>query len=111
MAKFVLDRECEFRMFRYTHRLWLLQENADLTFVEARIYLHKERCESLEKLSKEFDIEITDEYYEEIVKKVEEIEKTKDIFLGYTPLQCPEDESEKWKDMFFNKNNTKYLGD
>ena len=109
MGKFVLDRESEFRMIRYVHRSWLLQENAGLTFAEARIYLHKERCESLEKLAKEFDIENIEECYEEIVKRVEKIGKTKEIFFGYTPLQSPYDESDKWKEMIFDERNNEYF--
>ena len=48
----------EFRMVRYATRSWLLQERVPLSFVQARIYLHEEKPETLEEIAEKFNLPI-----------------------------------------------------
>ena len=46
----------EFREVRYATRSWLLQERVPLTFIQARVYLHLERPETLESIAEDFGL-------------------------------------------------------
>lgn len=78
----------EFRMIRYATRSWLLQERVPLTFLQARIYLHKEKPETLEEIAERFGLPIEKVLEAESIirKKVEEAEKERDIFFSHTPI-------------------------
>lgn len=78
----------EFQMVRYATRSMLLQERVPLTFVEARIYLHEEKPESLEDIAERFDIplERIREVEPIIRKKVEDAEKQREVFFGHGPI-------------------------
>ena len=78
----------EFRMIRYATRSWLLQERVPLTFLQARIYLHKEKPETLEEIAERFSLPIDKVLEAESIirKKVENAEKERDIFFGHTPI-------------------------
>lgn len=78
----------EFRMVRYATRSWLLQERVPLSFVQARIYLHEEKPETLEEIAEMFNLPINKVKEAEPVirKKVEEAEKERDVFFGHTPI-------------------------
>lgn len=78
----------EFRLVRYATRSWLLQERVPLTFVQARIYLHKEKPESLEEIAERFGLPIDEVICAEsqIRKKVEDAGKKREIFFGHEPI-------------------------
>ena len=78
----------EFRMVRYATRSWLLQERVPLSFVQARIYLHEEKPETLEEIAEMFNLPINKVKEAEpiIRKKVEDAEKERDIFFGHSPI-------------------------
>ena len=80
--------EEEFRMVRYATRSWLLQERVPLSFVQARIYLHDEKPETLEEIAELFNLPIDKVIEAEpiIRKKVEDAEKERDIFFGHSPI-------------------------
>lgn len=78
----------EFRVVRYATRSWLLQERVPLSFVQARIYLHEEKPETLEEIAEKFNLPIdrVKEAEPIIRKKVEDAEKERDIFFGHSPI-------------------------
>lgn len=78
----------EFRMVRYATRSWLLQERVPLSFVQARIYLHEEKPETLEEIAEMFNLPINKVKEAESIirKKVEDAEKERDIFFGHSPI-------------------------
>ncbi len=80
--------EEEFRMVRYATRSWLLQERVPLSFVQARIYLHVEKPETLEEIAEKFNLPINKVKEAEpiIRKKVEDAEKEREIFFGHDPI-------------------------
>ncbi len=80
--------EEEFRIVRYATRSWLLQERVPLSFVQARIYLHEEKPETLEEIAEKFNLPINKVKEAEpiIRKKVEDAEKERDIFFGHDPI-------------------------
>ena len=61
----------EFHQIRYATRSWLLQERVPLSFVQARIYLHEEKPETLEEIAEKFGFSISE------VKKAEPIIRKK----------------------------------
>ncbi|MBR4504286.1 MAG: hypothetical protein IKP20_04875 [Candidatus Methanomethylophilaceae archaeon] len=81
----------EFREVRYATRSWLLQERVPLTFVQARIFLHHERPETLESISKEFGLPLdkVKESEKLIREKVEEAMERREVFFGHGPLYPP----------------------
>ena len=78
----------EFRMVRYATRSWLLQERVPLSFVQARIYLHEEKPETLDEIAEKFNLPIdrVKEAEPTIRKKVENAEKVRDVFFGHGPI-------------------------
>lgn len=78
----------EFRMVRYATRSWLLQERVPLSFVQARIYLHEEKPETLEEIAEKFNLPIDRVREAEpiIKKKVKDAEKERDIFFDHGPI-------------------------
>lgn len=82
-----LTRE-QFLKVRYATRLWLLQERAHLTFMEARCYLREERNETVKSLAESFGVdEPTIEHtIEEAERKYEEASKLYEIFFGHGPV-------------------------
>ena len=86
------------RMIRYCMRMWLLQEIAGCTFIEARIYLRKERNETPEKLMADYSISL-DEYTKiekTAISKMQAFSEA-ELFRGYSAIYPNEDEkSESW---------------
>ncbi len=80
--------EKEFQEVRYATRMWLLQERVPLSFVEARIFLHKEKPETLEEIANRFGLSLEDvlKSEPEIKKKVDVAMKYREIFFGHTPI-------------------------
>ena len=78
----------EFRMIRYATRSWLLQERVPLSFVQARIYLHEEKPETLDEIAEKFNLPIdrVKEAEPIIKKKVEGAEKEREVFFGHSPI-------------------------
>ena len=78
----------EFRMVRYATRSWLLQERVPLTFVQARIYLHEEKPESLKEIAERFGLplEAVLEAEPAIRNKVKDAMKEREIFFGHGPI-------------------------
>lgn len=80
--------ESEFHEVRYATRMWLLQERVPLTFIQARIYLHDEKPESLEDIAVRFGIPIEEVVNAEpyIREKVSKAMESRDIFFGHEPI-------------------------
>ena len=78
----------EFREIRYATRIWLLQERVPLSFIEARIYLHEEKPETLNDIATRFGIPLEEIARTEpsIRKKVENAEQKREIFFGHSPI-------------------------
>ena len=81
----------EFRMVRYATRSWLLQERVPLTFVQARVYLHRERPETLGSIAEDFDLPLNkvEESEKHIMEKVEKAMAEREILFGHDPLYSP----------------------
>lgn len=77
---------------RYALRMMLAQERACLSYKEARVYLHAERCESFEMLAEFFntDVKTIREIDERAVEKVDQARQFHDVFMDYYPIY-PED--------------------
>ena len=78
----------EFREVRYATRIWLLQERVPLSFIEARIYLHEEKPESLNDIATRFGIPLEEIARTEssVKMKVENAEQKREIFFGHSPI-------------------------
>lgn len=79
--------ECaEFLQIRYGMSIWLLQENAGLTYREARVYLSHERNETEEQLAETFGIKLrTVRGLRRSASKKLEGKDLYDILMGYDP--------------------------
>ncbi len=77
---------------RYAFRMMLAQERACLSYKEARVYLHAERCETFEMLAKVFntDVATIKKIDERAVEKVDRERQLHDVFMDYYPIY-PED--------------------
>lgn len=77
---------------RYALRMMLTQERACLSYKEARVYLHAERCETFEMLAEFFhtDVGTIRRIDEEAVEKVDYWRQFHDVFMDYYPIY-PED--------------------
>ena len=77
---------------RYALRMMLAQERACLSYKEARVYLHAERCETFEMLADFFhtDVETIRQIDERAVDKVDRARQFHDVFMDYYPIY-PED--------------------
>ena len=77
---------------RYAFRMMLVQERVCLSYKEARIYLHAERCEAFEMLAEFFgtDVATIEKIYERATEKVERESKLHEVFMDYDPIY-PED--------------------
>ena len=77
---------------RYALRMMLAQERACLSYREARVYLHAERCETFEMLAEFFhtDVETIRRVDERAVEKVDYWRQFHDVFMDYYPIY-PED--------------------
>ena len=84
----------EFHEVRYATRSWLLQERVPLTFVQARIFLHREMPETLESISREFGLPLdkVKESEKLIRNKVEKATAEREVFFGHNPLYPPRSE-------------------
>jgi|GEM_PF-3260521 len=85
--------ENDFRRIRYSMRIWILQENLELSLMDARIYTRRERPESIEEITAFFgtDTESVESRIPEIESKVEAaLERDPNFFHGYEPV-FPED--------------------
>ncbi len=84
---------------RYCTRLWLLQEIAGCTFLEARAYLRRERNETAASLAEAYSIS-EDEVLAAIASaeaKAAEAETGGDLFHGYGPMYSDSDERIDWR--------------
>ncbi len=86
--------EENFRLIRYSMRIWILQEKLRFSLLAARIYTRNERPESAEAIAEFFHIDVKEvEGYiplvEEKVRKA--LEADPDLFQGFEPVY-PEDE-------------------
>ena len=87
------------RKVRYCTRLWLLQEIAGCTFLEARAYLRRERNETVASLAEAYSIS-EDDVLAAIASaeaKAAEAEAGGDLFHGYGPMYPDPDESIDWR--------------
>ena len=66
----------------------LAQERACLSYREARIYLHAERCETFETLAEFFgtDVATIGKIYERAAEKVERESRLHEVFMDYDPI-------------------------
>lgn len=79
----------DFNLIRYATRCWLLQERVPLSFLEARIYLHEEKPESLEDISEKFNVPLEDilEMEPSIREKVDAAIQQREVFFGHDPIK------------------------
>ena len=87
------------RKVRYCTRLWLLQEIAGCTFLEARVYLRRERNETVASLAEIYSI-AEDEVMAAAASaegKAAEAEAKGDLFHGYEPMYPNPDEKIDWR--------------
>ena len=73
---------------RYAFRMMLAQERACLSYKEARVYLHAERCETFEMLAEVFhtDVATIRRIDERAVEKVDRERQFHDVFMDYYPI-------------------------
>jgi hypothetical protein len=78
----------EYQQVRYGMALWMLQENAGLSYKEARVFLAEERYESTEHLAKALNMTKQGIYNlaSSAREKMEKIEDIDAVFKGYFPL-------------------------
>jgi len=78
----------EYMQIRYGMALWMLQENAGLSFKEARVFLAPDRGESVEHLVKSLKVSKQGIYNLSCSAraKMAKIEDFDAVFNGYTPL-------------------------
>jgi len=78
----------EFQQVRYGMALWMLQENAGLTFKEARVFMAGYRHESTEDLAKALNVTKQAVYNlaSSARAKIDEIEDLDAVLKGYFPL-------------------------
>ena len=86
------------RKVRYCIRMWLLQEIAGCTFMEARIYLRRERNETPDKLMETYSLDAEEYSAVELSaqEKVSKAESEGDLFKGYGPLYHGHEETVDW---------------
>ncbi|MBR4504082.1 MAG: hypothetical protein IKP20_03815 [Candidatus Methanomethylophilaceae archaeon] len=87
------------RKVRYCTRLWLLQEIAGCTFLEARAYLRRERNETVASLAEAYSI-AEDDVLAAIAsaeEKAAEAEARWDLFHGHEPIYPDPDERIDWR--------------
>lgn len=86
------------RKTNYCIRLWLLQELADCTFLEARIYLRNERNETLEKIASLNHMNINEiQLIEQSAnEKVHRAKSKGDLFHGFEPIYPKDGEIIEW---------------
>ena len=86
------------KKIRYCIRMWLLQEIAGCTFLEARVFLRRERNEIPEKLMEAYNL--SDEEYSAIEQsahdKVSKADSEGNLFRGYGPLYHGRKETVEW---------------
>lgn len=77
---------------RYAFRMMLVQERVCLSYKEARVYLHEERCETFEMLAEFFDTDVATikKIYKHAAEKVDKESKIHNVFMDYDPIY-PED--------------------
>jgi len=78
----------EFQQVMYGMALWMLQENAGLSFKEARAYMAGDRNESTEDLAKALGVTKQGVYNlaSSARAKMEKFEDLDKVFMGYFPL-------------------------
>ncbi len=87
------------REVRYCTRLWLLQEIAGCTFLEARAYIRRERNETVAFLAEAYSIS-EDDVLAAVASaeaKAAEAEARGDFFHGYGPMYPDPDERIVWR--------------
>lgn len=82
----------------YCIRLWLLQEIAGCTFLEARLYLREERRETTESICRSYNItmEEAEVSIENARRKIEKASKSRNVFRGYTPIYPKDGDDTDW---------------
>jgi len=78
----------EFQQVRYGMAIWMLQENAGLTFKEARVFMAGSRHESTDDLAKALGMTKQAVYNlaSSARAKIDKIEDLDAVFKGYFPL-------------------------
>ena len=82
----------------YCTRFWLIQERAGCTFLEARVYLRRERCESdgflrdLYSLSEEELLRLE----RAAERKIREAQAVREVFYGYEPMFPDPEDAKDW---------------
>ena len=88
MTKYTPCQDHRSAKIRYAFRMMLAQERACLTYKEARVYLHAERCETFEMLAEIFDTDVATikKIDERAVEKVDKARQLCDVFMDYYPI-------------------------
>ena len=78
----------EFQQVRYGMAIWMLQENAGLTYKEARVFMANTRHESTEDLAKALNVTKQAVYNlaSSARAKVDQIEDLDAVLKGYYPM-------------------------
>lgn len=86
------------RKTNYCIRMWLLQEVVGCTFLEARIYLRKERNETLKDLASVYNMPLHELQVIEqsATEKVSRVQSTKQLFYGFEPIYPGDSETVEW---------------
>ena len=93
----------EYQQIRYGMALWMLQENAGLSYKEARVFLAPERGETVEHLAKTFKMTKQAIYNlsSSARAKIEKIDDLAAVFNGYYPLVVDYNIKKKVVEPFF----------
>ena len=75
-----------------------MQEVAGCSFLEARVYLRRERNETLEELASKYDMDIDEiRAIEKIAdEKAGRVQSSGNLFYGHEPIYPGEDEIIEW---------------
>lgn len=81
-SEYALD---ELALIRYSVRIWLLQENAGLDYLEASVFLKHERPDSFDSLEIRHNLskEELDKLMSSAKEKFERASENTDVFMGY----------------------------
>ncbi len=81
--------EENFRLIRYSMRIWILQEKLKFSLLAARIYTRNERPESVEDIAEFFHISMKEvvEYIPLVEERVNKaLEADPNLFQGFEPV-------------------------
>jgi hypothetical protein len=93
----------EYRKVRYGMALWMLQENAGLSYKEARVYLAEGRSESMEHLAESLDCTVEDicRFSSTAEAKMKNVKDINAVYRGYYPISMDRRSSRKGGVPFF----------